>query len=440
MELSFYLKNPNSLNETVIFCRMAYDKQKVKVYTTEKIHPKNWNKVKQRAKEVASFPQYPEFNYRLQKIASSIAAIYVDWQNKNDKQFPPPDVLKSLVNEKFSRISKEAEQEKIANSFWGFFDQFIERCKNGSRLHLQKHTPMANNTIRNFTNLYKHLQIFQAKDKRPITFESIDLNFRSRLIDYLTVTKKQSPNTIGKLITNIKVLLREALEMGLHSNTAFTSRKFTSISYDTETIYLTNAEINELMQLDLTASRKLDKVRDMFIVGCYTGLRFSDLSKFDETAIQDEMIEITTIKTATKVHIPIRPAVANILAKYGGTMPKAMSNQKFNQYIKEICSLCPSLQKEISIAYTKAGKKLIETKPKYAFVSSHTARRSFATNEFDAGDLQVFEIKAITGHATDKAFYRYIRKTPRETAQQVAKKWKEREIKTAGEKNLLRAV
>jgi len=311
--------------------------------------------------------------------------------------------------------------------------------ENGTRVHLEKGTPIAPKTIFQFHNLKRHLQNFEKKTRYTITFENIDLNFYKELVDYLTIKLKLAPNTIGKLITNLKVFLREALEDGITTNNIFTHRKFKSINFKSDTVYLNTAEINELLALDLTKDLRYDRVRDMFVIGCFTGLRYSDLTRIEPQHIANGMIDMTQTKTKNQVIIPMEKVVVTILEKYKNTLP-TLSNQKFNEYLHEVCQKCELLQLEITINEIKGGKKISLVKPKHMFVSSHTARRSFATNEYKKGDLEISEIMAITGHKTEKSFYKYIRETPRGTAERIKQKFIERDIKQATIINHLKAV
>lgn len=272
-----------------------------------------------------------------------------------------------------------------------------------------------------------HLCAFEKVSRRMIEFESIDMKFYYGFVDYLTQVKKLAINTIGKLITNIKVLMREAVEVGYTTNMEFTHRRFRSVSIETDAVYLTETEIIELRKLDLSPCKRLESVRDLFLIGCYTGLRFSDLSQLSIEAVSNNILTLIQVKTGDRVYIPLKNEVQVIIEKYDGAFPRAISNQKFNQYLKKICSGCELLKTEVVIIKFVAGKKISLVKPKYEFIVSHTARRSFATNEYLARDLQPAEIRAITGHKTDKSFYTYIRISPMENAANVAKKWQERE-------------
>jgi integrase len=440
MTISFYLKRTEAETETSIYSLIFYNRQKFKYYTPEKINPKYWSTENQRAKQTERFKEYPEFNQRLKDFETNVKNVYRKYVNDNGGKEPSLAVLRNLLDKYFEKTTESEHQERQLKTFWGFYNDFLKRCENGTRLHHKNNTPLASNTIKNFKNLKEHLEGFEKWQKKRIDFETIDLKFHQTFTGYLTTEKKLSINFIGKLITTLKVILREAFEMGYNKNTSFSQKRFKSYQIDTETIYLTEPEILELKGLDLSGNKRLERVRDLFVIGCYTGLRFSDLSKLSHNHIKDGIIEIEQTKTKDPVFIPVRSEVKNLLDKYTENLPTAISNQKFNEYLKEVCENAELLKKQVIITGIKGGKKVKVQEPKYKFVHSHTARRSFATNEYLAGDLQTFEIRAITGHKTDKAFYRYIRQTPRENAANVAKKWQERELKRSAINTHLKAV
>jgi integrase len=443
MKVNFYLKTPNGDYKTWIYCLIRYQNLNVKVYTDQKIHPNFWNAETQRVRSTSKFPTHPEYNDWLKSIVRAADKIEKDWKNQNsDKLTIPPlpvDELKKGLKKYLTKITKVERSENKKRSFWGYYDTFITRMKNGTRTNLSKGTPLSPRTIFQFENLKRHLQNFEQKKKYKVEFETIDLYFYKLFIDYVTIDLDTSPNTIGKLITNLKVFLREAFEDGLTTNNIFTHRKFKSIKFSSDTVYLTNEEIQEMQNLDLSKELRLERVRDMFVIGCYTGLRFSDFTQIKPKHIGNGMIEIVQSKTGNTVVIPMTEAVVKILKKYDNALPK-ISNQKFNKYLYEVCQKCTLLEKEVTIKGMKGGKVTSSFKPKYEFVSSHTGRRSFATNEYKAGDLEISEIMSLTGHKTEKSFYRYIRETPKETAIRIQQKFIERDIKRASMTGHLKAV
>lgn len=426
MKVNFYLKNSKADYETSVFITVVYNSKRIRVFTSEKIEPEYWNGAKQRARQTVKFPTNPEFNTRLDKIDALVKDTYRKWKNDNGEQNEPPtNVLSNLIKDALGKNPEKDNELLRLKTFWGFFDDFIARSENGVRTH--KGGILKKSTIVNYKNLYNTLQRYEAAIKKKLDFSVFTIHFYNQYYSYLTGLNF-STNSIAKQISNIKLLLREAAEDGYSTNTIFTHSKFKATRDEPETVYLTLAEIDEIQNLDLSQNLRIDKVRDAFIIGCYTGLRFSDISRLSMDNVEDGILTIVQTKTGNSVSIPLRVPVLEIMAKYNNQFPRVMSNQKYNEYLREVCQLCPLLQKEVSIKEIKGGKENIVTKPKYEFISSHTARRSFATNEFLAKDIKVFQIMAITGHKTEKTFYRYIRLTKEENAKDIANIWEQRTL------------
>ena len=137
-------------------------------------------------------------------------------------------------------------------------------------------------------------------------------------------------------------------------------------------------------------------------------LRFSDLERLSKDNINDSSIEIKTKKTSQNVVIPLHSIVKSIIEKYNYALPKAISNQNLNEYIKEVAKKA-GIEEDIYVEETKGTLKVTRTDKKYNFVSAHTARRSFATNAFLAV-APTIQIMKMTGHTTEKAFLSYIKK------------------------------
>lgn len=443
MKVNFYLKDPTGDYPTWIYCLLRYQNKNVKVYTDQKIHPKFWNPENQRYRQTTKFPNNPEYNSWLMDIVMAADKIELEWKKQNsDKAAVPPipgGILKEKLKKYLTKISKDERIENEKFTFWGNYDNFLYRMEQGTRVHLEKGTPMAPKTIFQFHNLKRHLQNFEKNTNFKMEFENVDMNFYKKFVDYLTIKLKLAPNTIGKLITNLKVYMREALEDGLTTNNTFTHRKFKSINSKSDTVYLTTGEIKALQNLDLSKQPRYERVRDMFVIGCYTALRHSDLSKIKPENIENGMIDMVQTKTGKQVIIPMAREVIEILAKYGNALP-GISNQKYNEYLYEVCKKCEILEREMTIHEIKGGKKITIKKPKYEFISSHTARRTFCTNEYKAGDLEISEIMALSGHTTEKSFYKYIRETPKGTAERIKEKFAQRELKQATINSHLKAV
>lgn len=214
-------------------------------------------------------------------------------------------------------------------------------------------------------------------------------------------------------------------DRGINQKLDFKSKRFKVTTEDTESIYLNEAEIQKLNDLSLKDKIKLERVRDLFIVGCYTGLRFSDFTQIKAENIKDGYFNIRTQKTDEFVSIPIHPMVKAIMMKYENeylnSLPPSISNQKMNEHLKKIGEMA-ELNDYVITSQTK-GTLRVETKSKkYELITTHTARRSFATNLYLSG-FPAISIMKITGHKTEKAFLRYIKMKPQENAMKLKKFW-----------------
>lgn len=422
MEVSFYLKRADSVEPTAIYARISYYGLQLKYYPSIKINPKFWNKETQGARETIKLVGYSNFNRRLDDVTREIEDTILQYQNSNDNEIPSASDLKKLLDLRLKDIS--TKKDKL--TFVTYFDKFIADSQKGVRVNVSSKKPITQGTVKTYIVTRNILKDFITFTKSKIDFDNIDLDFYGDFTAYLQAKRLQSINSVGKHIKIIKTIMNEAIEDGLTTNAAYKSKRFVSVQEKADTIYLTESELLKLWKLDLTDEPKLERVRDLFLVGCYTGLRYSDFSVLHPDQIKDGYIETTQKKTGDPVVIPVYHIVDKIVSKYVGVLPRSISNQKTNEYIKEVAKKVPELKNElVSISYTKGGQKITQNIAKYELISTHTARRSFATNEFKAGTPSI-TIMAITGHKTEKAFLKYIKVTPKEHAQILKLAWEKR--------------
>jgi hypothetical protein len=434
MTTSYFLTRPKAETDTAIYARICYSGYKFKYYTEEKINPKFWSKTTRQAKQTEKFKEYPEFNQRLKEIASDISNTLLNYKNQNQGETPNPDTFRKLLD---LVIKKKEPKKKEVKNFFGLFQEIIDQTKAGVRLHPKTGKPISKNTLKTYVTTFKHLSEFNAKRTKGVDFTTIDLDFYNDYTEFLMRGKKTHPktgkpvtlnlstNTIGKHIQIIKLIMNEATERGLNANLSFKSKRFVTIREKSDSIYLPENEIKEIELLDLSNDKRLERVRDLFLIGCYTGLRYSDYSILQPEQMKDGFIETTQIKTGEPIVIPIHHTVKRIIEKYNGNLPRPISNQKTNEYLKQFGKRVTSLNTNVSITFTKGGKTVIENYQKYELLTSHTARRSFASNEYLAG-TPTLTIMAITGHKTEKAFLRYIKLTPNEHAKLLKLHWEKR--------------
>ena len=394
----FILKEPNVKTETLVYMFYNYQYRRFKYSTGEKINPKFWNPKTQRAKESKQFKEYPEFNSRLDKLENGINNVFRRFLN--DGIQPNNDILKKALE---SELSGNILQGKKKTLF-EFIEEYIEESKLNKKI----------GTITVYKTVQRYLK--EYAENKNIDFDSITLEFYNAYMAYLTIDNNLSANTVGKHIKTLKTFMNEATERGHNQNLEFKKRKFKTIKEESDTIYLTIEELKTMEQIDLSASPRVDKVRDLFLIGCYTGLRFSDFTQIKpENIISDKsMLRIKTQKTGERVSIPLHPTVRNLLEKYDNNLPKANTNQVMNKYLKEVAGLA-KLKDDVETTITKGGKLIKKSVKKYDLVTTHTARRSFATNLFLA-DIPAISIMKITGHKTERSFMQYIRVTQEQNA------------------------
>ena len=181
--------------------------------------------------------------------------------------------------------------------------------------------------------------------------------------------------------------MTEALEKKLTTNIEFRNRKFKTIDEESENIYLNEKEIERIYSFDLSSNTRLDKVRDMFIIGCYTGLRYSDLVLINDNNLIDKntKLKIKTEKTGERVVIPLHRYIRSILKKYSGIPDYNISNQKMNAYLKEIADLC-NIQKKLTY---------------------HIARHTFATTVTLSNGVPIETVSKMLGHRNLKTTQHY---------------------------------
>lgn len=396
-QAKFTLKEPKGKEDTLIYLFYNFNNQRLKYSFGQKINPKFWNFEKQRVKETKSFPEYSEFNSMLNSIETTINNIYR--KLVNDEIVPTPSVLREALDNTLS--GKKDIQKQI--SFFSFIESLIS---NSTKMR---------GTIIHYKQTFRVLKEYCSSVGKDTSFEDINLDFYESFVNYL-YTRGYADNTIGGYIKHIKVFMNEAIERKLTNNTEFRSRRFKRTQEITDKIYLNLEEVNRLYQLDLSKDTKLEKVRDLFIVGCFTGLRFSDLTQITANNFINNktQLKLKTEKTGEFVVIPLHKTVNEIVRKYNNEIPNVISNQKMNDYLKEIAKLA-KLNEKISISMTKGGVKQSEVFEKWQLVTVHTARRSFATNMFLL-DIPTISIMKITGHKSERAFLLYIKITQEENA------------------------
>ncbi len=381
--------------------------------------PDLWNKDLNRAKESNKWANPETFDISVQAVKESAKKNYNSINDKiesfertvkelinslsDNGNVPSHDKLRNELDKiyKPSRLITVHDPTETPKDFFPFIEFFI------------KTITRKENTIKSYNTLKNNLLEYEKAKKIKLTFEKIDIDFYNSFVEYLT-SLHLAKNTIGTRIKILKTFMNEAYERGINVPMDYKKKSIKKPSEETFSVYLTEPELT-LMYNKSGLPPYLERVRDVFLIGCYTGLRFSDLSKLNkENITNDNTIKIKAIKTDKWVEVPIHPFVREIFIKYNYQLPKIPTNQKFNDYIKQVAKRA-EIKELVTLERSKGDFIVGQTVEKHELVTSHTARRSFATNAFLA-DMPSISIMKITGHKTELAFMRYIKMSSKDNA------------------------
>ena len=342
------------------------------------------------------------------------------------------------------RQIKEQEEEARKADVILFLENFLEGIKNGRIKNGAENYTL--NTCKVWSNFLGILKRFIQIS--PFTWKDINKALADRFVSFME-KNGYMVTSINKYIICFKAMIQNAMDQELHNNLialrAFSKKKIQETDKAKE-IYLTKTELQALYEMPLEGLK--DKVRDVFLVGCYTCQRFSDYARlekenFTKTAKGTKVVRIVQEKTGNDVVIPIlNDNLLHIAEKYGYDIPKVndvILNRYIKQILKELSSTVPSLaRKERTLLTMKEREKekqgLVSferdnkgnvIKPRYELVSSHTARRSGITNLYLSGNFDTYQMMSISGHKDEKTFYEYIKLSSDEVADSIAQKKEE---------------
>ena len=335
--------------------------------------------------------------------------------------------LNELLDNPQSTYSKTKNRSTITKeTLESFTELFIKDCQTGVRLS-PKRQRIKPKSLHTYNTTMVYLRRFQEQLGQVLELSEFNQKNIDQFSDYLIIDCGLAMNTHAKLMMDLLQIIKYAVHLRKLPPSRLVELKFDTRREETDSIYLTEAEILELLAIDDFADPIHEQVRDVFVVGCFTGMRFSDYSTLDTKDIRNNRLEIVQQKTGNKVTIPIHPMVRQILEKYKYMLPEVPPNNEFNRIIKLVGEKLPSLHVSFikQITYKRERKQV--KMMKYEFLQTHTARRSFCSNEYLRGTDPMI-IMAISGHKSYKSFMRYIKVSGEQFADKLEQIWAERVI------------
>jgi integrase len=383
--VNFYLDKPNRKNERPILLTYLLNGSKVRFSTKLKTTDKDWNSEKQVVKK--NGVNEGEINFALNEFKRVISKAELD------TKFEESQLTLDFVR---TRLEEATGKKKKSFTFYDAFEEYIKEAEVKKTINSKRIYQITRDKIKDFDT-----------DKRfLLDFDNIDSKFESRFTEYLMVDCGLVNNTIGRYMKTIKSFMHFAAERGYTSNYKFKS--FKVIKQDADIIYLTEEELLKIYNLN-GLSKSLSMVRDAFCLGCFTGLRFSDLSELRLANLKQNFIELKSKKTRDFLRIPLNDYAREILKKHEGNPPVMISNQKMNDYIKDIGKEA-GIDTPIILTKYQGATKIEKSEPKYMFLSSHSARRTFVTLSLEKG-MRPEVVMSITGHKDYATFKKYIKLT-----------------------------
>ena len=398
-------KNGVLITENVpIRMRVNFASKRIEFTTGYRIDSAKWDPDKQRVKNGCSNKlkqSASEINASLLEYYTEIQSIFKRFEVED--VMPTPEQIKEAFNALHKPVSEEPKPKKEALpcDFFQVFDDFVEDCG--------RQNNWTDSTFEKFAAVKNHLTNF----REGLTFEFFDERGLNDYVGYLRDVKEMRNTTIGKQLSFLKWFLRWAFKKGVHQNNAYDSYKPKLKSTQKKIIFLTWDELNRLREFKIPSNKQaLERVRDVFLFQCFTGLRYSDVFNLRRSDIKGDHIEVTTVKTSDSLIIELNNHSKAILDKYkdvafeNDKVLPVITNQKMNDYLKELAEKA-GIDEPVRQTYYKGNERIDDVTPKYALLGTHAGRRTFICNALALG-IPPQVVMKWTGHSDYKAMKPYI--------------------------------
>lgn len=381
--------------------RINFNGTRLDIQTGYRIDAAKWNIQKEEVKN-GSFNKLGQssssINSRILELKVAIQDLFSEYE-RIDK-IPSKEKIKQVAKDLKSK-GKIDPQEQTTDSLMEVFDEFV---KENGRLN-----NWSTATFTKFSAVKKHLSNF----KKDLAFDDLTESGLTDYIIHLRKVGKMKNSTIKKQLGFLKWFLRWSLEKHFHKNDAYQSFRPKIKDSNKTVIFLTEEEKTKIVDYKIPESKAyLDRVRDVLLFTCYTGLRYSDVYNLKRSDIKPGHIEITTVKTSDSLIIEFNKHSRAILDKYAHIPYKnnralpVISNQKMNDYIKELAELA-GINTPVRLTHYSGNKRVDDVIPKYELLGTHVGRRTFICSALSIG-IPVQVVMKWTGHSDYKAMKPYI--------------------------------
>lgn len=326
-----------------------------------------------------------------------------------EKRVPARDEARDLFNDMIGRTGKTTAGLLLASEGGGdlplfaCFDKFVQE--------MGRENQWTHETYIKFAAIRRHLHGFDSL----LSFGGLSERKLQQYVQYLTSAGLRN-STIGKNLSFVRWFLRWAARRGYYEGKLHETfrPRLRGVSGDKEIIYLTRDELDRFRALTFTPSeRALEQVRDVFLLCCFTGLRFSDAKKLRWSDVKADHLEVVTKKTADAIRIELNAHSRALLDKYrparadkNAPVLPCISNDKTNGHLKTISRLA-GIDEATRRVYFRGTERVEDVVPKWTIISTHAARRTFVVTALQLG-IPAEVIMRWTGHSSYSAMRPYI--------------------------------
>lgn len=296
-------------------------------------------------------------------------------------------------------------------------------------------------TIQCWTTFTHHL----TKFNKHVKFDYFDENGINKFIRFLRIDQNLEEKTVEKQYKNLKWFLNWALRMHYTTQNTISIFRPKFKVLEKPVIFLTKEELLKVYNYEIPENgsivklhkhdgeeyekkvelaSSLAKTRDLFCFCAFTSLRYSDMAQVKRSDIAGDIMYITTQKTNDRLPINLNSFAKAILDKYkdckfpGNLALPVITNQKMNDYLKDLCELC-EINEPVTSVFYRAGQRVEETKPKYELIGTHAGRRTFICFALSSG-IPPQVVMKWTGHSDYSAMKPYIDIAEKTKAEQMA--------------------
>lgn len=406
------LKRPTKLKPVLAYIRAA---NKTIVRTLDiKVNARDFNENNDGSIR-ASHPDSVELNNKLKqyKLQLEEKLAIVTAQN-------PEATLKEIID--YNKLKTKKKKHDI----FSIFDEYIQQKK---LQHLRR--KIKKDTVQKYQRVKNHLELYAKYIDQNFNLLDIDSNFLDKYFIYLVNKVDMYNNTAHKQISMLKGFLTWCAVNNYKINPNY--KGFKEETKDNDIIFLTDKEIKKIQEVKLNKPY-LERSRDLFLFQLYLGKRWSEIETISNVDITGNKWKLLAPKTETLETVILPPPAIAILKKYKNTVQPyfnkygqeaplpLISNQKQNQFIKEVCKLA-KIDQEIKIYKYKGSDKEEIVAPKWQFIGTHSARRTFITKSILSGIPNEITM-SLSGHKDYKSFKKYLKVTTEAKEKAINKLWK----------------